>query len=58
VREDVDEIVGSSFSATRLVDVEAVTCSTCHALVVDDWFIRLRHAEWHVEQGHARLPGA
>jgi hypothetical protein len=56
VSEDVDEIVGASYESDRLVDVEAVSCNTCGALVRSDSSPRWRHAEWHVKQGHYTFP--
>ncbi len=53
VQQDVEEIVGVGH-----VNGEALVCSTCYALVMNDWFTRLRHATWHVEQDHIHLSGS
>ncbi len=53
VQQDVEEIVGVGNP-----DGQALICKTCFALVYNDWLTRLRHAEWHIAQGHVHLPGS
>lgn len=55
VPEDVDEIVGMWRERAGGMDVQ--TCATCGALVEDVWLSRLKHANWHVRQGHASVQG-